>query len=416
VQADTSLTREGRWIALAVFVGMTVDGMDLQMLSVALSSLSKDLNLSPVTAGALGTYTLTGMGIGGVLAGRMSDRLGRMRIIRWAILTFSLCTGVIGFAQAYWQIALLRFMSGFGIAAMYSLGTLAVAEYVPSKVRTTVLGTVQAGWSAGYVVAGLLASYVLPNYGWRPLFMCAIVPGLLTLLLLRGIPDPPSFTAARPSTGEAGAGGFSGMWSDPLSRRNFILWTLASIALQFGYYGANTWLPSYLVRELGVNLQRMGWYVAATYTMMCIGKVITGYAADIFGRKAMWVAAGLLTAVYIPLFIFYATPATIAYLLLVFGFLYGAPYAVNGTYMSESFPVAVRGTAVGASYNIGRIGSTLSPLLIGIAATQYSIGLGLALLGFSYLVCALIPGFFIRERQFDPSAVAVESRYLEKSA
>jgi MFS transporter, AAHS family, cis,cis-muconate transporter len=414
--AEDSLTATGRWIAVAVFVGMVVDGMDLQMLSLALSSLTKELQLSPVGAGALGTYTLAGMGVGGVLAGRWSDRVGRMRVIRWAVLTFTICTGVIGFAQTYWQIAVMRFLSGFGIAALYSLGTLVVAEYVPTRMRTTVLGTVQAGWSAGYVAAALLSSYVLPNFGWRPLFWCAIVPGLVTFLMLRGLPDPPSWTSARPAAEQRGVGGFSGLWSDPVTRRNFVLWTLASIALQFGYYGANTWLPSYLVKDLGVNLQSMGWYVAATYAMMCVGKIITGYAADVFGRKALWVTAGLLTAVYLPLFVFYGTASTIAPLLLVFGFLYGAPYAVNGTYMSESFPSTVRGTAVGAAYNLGRVGATLSPLLIGFAATQYSIGLGLGLLGVSYLVCALIPGLFIAERQFDPNAVREAPTALARPA
>jgi AAHS family cis,cis-muconate transporter-like MFS transporter len=402
--ADEGLSPTGRWIAAAVFVAMVVDGMDLQMLSLALSSISREMHLSAVSAGALGTYTLIGMGIGGVLAGRLSDRVGRMRVIRWAVLTFTVCTFLIGFLQSYWQIAAMRFASGFGIAALYSLGNLVVSEYVPTRIRTTVLGTVQAGWSAGYVVAALIASYVLPTYGWRPLFLCAIVPGLVALVMLRGVPDPPSFTSARPAT-QSAATGFTGLLTDPLTRRNFLLWTLTSIALQFGYYGANTWLPSYLVKDLGVNLQSMGWYIAGTYTMMCVGKIITGYAADMFGRKVMWVTTGLLTAVYLPLFIFYATPSTIAYLLLVFGFLYGAPYAVNGTYMSESFPGVVRGTAVGAAYNIGRIGSTISPLMIGFAATQYSIGFGLALLGVSYLVCALLPGLFIAERQFDPNAV-----------
>jgi AAHS family cis,cis-muconate transporter-like MFS transporter len=401
--ADDRLTATGRWIAAAVFVAMVVDGMDLQMLSLALSSIAKELHLSPISAGALGTYTLAGMGVGGVLAGRLSDRVGRLRVIRWAVVIFTICTGVIGFVQAYWQIAVMRFISGFGIAAVYSLGSLVAAEYVPTRIRTTVLGTVQAGWSAGYVAAALLSSYVLPTYGWRPLFWCAIVPGLLTLILLRGLPDPPSWTASRRAT-VSGALGFSGVWSNPLTRRNVVLWTCTSTALQFGYYGANTWLPSYLVRDLGVNLQSMGWYVAGTYTMMCAGKVITGYAADIFGRKALWVASGLLTAVYLPLFVFYGTPSTIAYLLLVFGFLYGAPYAVNGTYMAESFPAAIRGTAVGSAYNIGRIGATLSPLLIGYVATRYSIGLGLGLLGVSYLACAMLPGLFIAERQFDPKA------------
>lgn len=403
---DDSLSPAGKRVALAVFVALVVDGMDLQMLSLALPSVSKELQLSSVSAGALGTYTLAGMGIGGVLAGRLADRVGRVRVTWWAVLVFTVCTGVIGFSRTYWEIAALRFVSGFGIAAVYSIGTLLAAEYVPTRIRTTVLGIIQAGWSAGYVVAALLSSYILPRFGWRPLFFCAIVPGIVTLLMLRGQTDPPSWSAAtRSPSGPAAGAGFAGLWRDRAVRRTFVLWTLTSIALQFGYYGANTWLPSYLVKDLGVNLQSMGWYVAATYTMMCVGKVVTGYAADMFGRRAVWVGAGVLTAVYVPLFVFYATPANIAYLLLVFGLLYGAPYAVNATYMSESFPASVRGTAVGAAYNLGRIGATLSPLLIGLAASRYSIGLGLSLLGISYAVCALLPGLFIREKMFDPNAV-----------
>src|SRR6476619_5460355 len=115
-QEDT-LTASGRWIAAAVFVAMVVDGMDLQMLSLALSSITKELHLSTVGAGALGTYTLAGMGIGGVLSGRLSDRVGRLRVIRGAVVVFTICTGIIGFVQDYWQIAVMRFISGFGIAA-----------------------------------------------------------------------------------------------------------------------------------------------------------------------------------------------------------------------------------------------------------------------------------------------------------
>jgi MFS transporter, AAHS family, cis,cis-muconate transporter len=76
--------------------------------------------------------------------------------------------------------------------------------------------------------------------------------------------------------------------------------------------------------------------------------------------------------------------------------------------MSESFPSSVRGTALGSIYSLGRTGAAISPLLIGLAATRYSIGFGLALLGVSYAVCALIPGFFVREHLYNPSAI--ESR------
>jgi AAHS family cis,cis-muconate transporter-like MFS transporter len=399
--------RQRNAIVAGVFVALVIDGMDLQMLALALPSISKELQLSSVSAGALSTYTLLGMGIGGVLAGWLADRIGRVRVVWWAVLTFSTFTGVIALCQTYWQIALMRFVSGFGIGALYSIGTLLAAEFVPTRVRTTVLGTLQAGWSVGYVIAALLSAYLLPRVGWRTLFACAIVPGLATLALLWNAPDPPSWAANRrgPTGGAAGISPFRALWADPPRRRTFLQWSVAAIALQFGYYGANSWLPSYLVKDLGVNVQSMGWYVAGTYTMMIIGKIITGYLADVVGRRVMWVVSGLLTAVYLPILVYAATPANVAYLLLVFGFLYGAPYAINATYLSESFPAGVRATAVATSYNVGRVGSTLSPLLIGMAATNYSIGLGIALLGISYAVCALVPGVFIEEKMFDPQAV-----------
>jgi AAHS family cis,cis-muconate transporter-like MFS transporter len=401
------LNRTTKVIVFGVFVAMVVDGMDLQMLSIALPSLSKELHLSSVGAGALGTYTLAGMGIGGILAGWLSDRIGRVRVVWWSVLTFSICTTIIGFSDAYWQVAVMRFISGFGIAGLYSIGTLLGCEYVPTRIRTTVLGVLQAGWSVGYVLAALCSTYLLPRFGWRPLFLCAAAPGAVALVILRGMPDPPSWSAVNHAARQTHdrVGGFRRLWSTAAVRRTFVLWTLTAIALQFGYYGANTWLPSYLVKDLGVDLRSMSWYVAATYTMMIVGKIVTGYLADIFGRRLMWVASGMLTAAYLPIFIFKATPDNVGYLLLGFGLLYGAPYAVNVTYLSESFPANVRGTAVGAAYNLGRIGATMSPLLIGLAASRYSIGMGLGLLGIAYAVCALIPGAFIRERMFDPNAV-----------
>jgi AAHS family cis,cis-muconate transporter-like MFS transporter len=293
---------------------------------------------------------------------------------------------------------------------VYSIGTLLAAEYVPTAIRTTVLGILQAGWSVGYVIAALLSAYVIPTYGWRALFFCAIVPGIVSLLMLRGVQDPPSWRAARAALarGLASRGRFAAIVGNAETRRMFLLWSATAIALQFAYYGANTWLPSYVQKDLGINLANTGWYVAGTYAMMVLGKALTGYLADIVGRKTMWVASGVAAAIYLPILISYATPANVPYLLLVFGLLYGAPYAVNATYMSESFPTSVRGTAVAASYNVGRIGSTISPRLIGWVATSYSIGFGIGLLAVADAVCAIIPGLFIKERLYDPKAISAE--------
>jgi AAHS family cis,cis-muconate transporter-like MFS transporter len=164
-------------------------------------------------------------------------------------------------------------------------------------------------------------------------------------------------------------------------------------------------LPSYLAKDLGVNVQNTGWYIAGTYTIMVFGKVIAGYLGDVLGRRMIWTISGLLTALYLPIVIYFATPANVVYLLLLFGFLYGSPMAINTTYLSESFPGDIRGRAVVTSYALGRVGSTLSPVLIGLAASRWSIGSGIGLLGISYALCAAIPGLFIREKMFDPQTI-----------
>ena len=100
------------------------------------------------------------------------------------------------------------------------------------------------------------------------------------------------------------------------------------------------------------------------------------------------------------------TPGNIVVLLTAFGFLYGMPYGVNATYMTESFATGVRGTAVGGAYNIGRIGAAIAPALLGLIATRYSIGLGLIVMGGAYLLTGIIPALFIREKMYDPAGVA----------
>jgi AAHS family cis,cis-muconate transporter-like MFS transporter len=105
-------------------------------------------------------------------------------------------------------------------------------------------------------------------------------------------------------------------------------------------------------------------------------------------------------ALFLPVIIFWHTRENIAYLMLVFGFLYGVPLGTIGTFMSESFATAVRGTAVGGSYNIGRFCSGAAPILIGYIATQFSIGIGFLMVGGVFFLSG-VTAFFIPDRLYD---------------
>lgn len=146
-------------------------------------------------------------------------------------------------------------------------------------------------------------------------------------------------------------------------------------------------------------------YLVGAYTAMIFGKALAGWLGDIFGRRIVYAIGGLATAIFLPIVYLYHTPGNIIILLTILGFLYGAPYAINSTYMSESFPTHIRGTAVGGAYNIGRIGAAIAPFTIGLIAESQSIGFGLATLGIAYAFCGLIPALFIREKMYDPYEV-----------
>lgn len=404
------MNRDRVWIVVLAsgFLGLMVDGMDLMFLSYSLPSLMREFQIDKVQAGSLASYTLLGMAIGGFLGGWAADRFGRVRVVVWTIALFSVATAALAFTQSYGQFAALRFVSALGLGAEYVVSNTLMGEYVPTERRTTVLGTLQAGWSVGYIVAASLAGAIIPAFGWRPLFTIALVPVLLALLIRRVVPEPPSWQSSTSTTASvARRGQWQAVFATPSRRRLFLLWTLTSCFLQFGYYGVNNWLPTYLVSELKFDFTKMTGYLISTYVAMVAGKIIAGYLADRFGRRWIYVFGGLVTALFLPIIVSLHTPANIVVLLTLFGFLYGVPYGVNATYMTESFETPIRATAVGGAYNIGRAGAAIAPALIGLIATNYSIGLGLMVMAGAYLLTGIVPALFIPEKMYDPRGTSV---------
>jgi AAHS family cis,cis-muconate transporter-like MFS transporter len=401
-----SNSRDRLWVIVFIscFLGLMVDGMDLMFLSMSLPKLMEDFQLTKVQAGSLGTYTLIGMAVGGFIAGWFADRFGRVRTVVWSILLFSIGTGALAFVQSYWQFAFIRFFSALGLGAEYIVCNTLMAEYVPTRRRTTILGTIQAGWSAGYVLATFLAGLIIPSYGWRFLFLVSLIPVALAVYMRTVIPEPTGWkeVAQAQNATEKRKVEWGLIIADRQALKIFLLWAATCTFLQFGYYGVNNWLPTYLVNELHFNFTKMTGYLVGTWTAMILGKVVTGWLADIFGRRWLYVAGGLLTAVTLPIIVIYHTPSTIIPMLILFGFFYGMPYAVNATYMTESFDTRIRGTAMGGAYNIGRVGATMAPLVIGIIATHSSIGVGLMVMGGSYLLMGILPALFIPEKMYDP--------------
>ncbi|WP_037585228.1 MFS transporter [Stenoxybacter acetivorans] len=404
------------WIAVFIFgfLVLMMDGADLMFLSYSLTSLKKEFGLDSSQVGSLGTITLVGMAIGGIYGGWAADRFGRVKTVVWCTIIFSVGTAVLGATQSYWQFAIFRFIAALGLGAAYVTCNTLMAEYVPTKYRTTVLGTLQAGWSVGYLVATLLARAIIPVYGWRWLFYIALIPVVLAFAMQWIVPEPQAWIAANAKRLQQKAAGLANqvvektenayktIFSNPAVRTMFILWCLTAGFLQFGYYGIATWLPTYLEQETGMAFKTMTEYMVGYYIAMILGKIIAGWVADRIGRRAVYAFGAIGAAVCIPLIVLYSTPANIIYLMIAFGFVYGIPYGVNATYMTESFETRIRGTAVGGAYNVGRVMAAAAPFVIGFLADKGMIGVGFFVMGGAYFLCGLIPALFIKDKLFDP--------------
>jgi len=396
---------QGSWLLVFVlaYLALIADGADVMMYGLTLTRIKDEFGLSNVESGALGSLTLCGMAIGGIIGGWASDRLGRVRVVVWALALFSLGAGMLGLTHNFLEFAVVRFVSSLGIGSMVLVTTL-VAEYVPMERRSLILGALQTGISAGYIVVIALSNWILPHYGWRTLYYVSALPVLLALAIKFFVPEPASWLASRTAarTNETGLARnrYYLIFSNRQSRMLFILWTLASVFALSGFYGLNNWLPTYLEKELHMKFSSMAGYMIGTYVVAFAGKIIAGWLGDRWSRRGVYVLGCMGAAIFLPVIIFLHTRENIIYLMFVFGFMYGVPLGTIGTFMSESFTTPIRGTAVGGSYNLGRFCSGAAPIVIGYLATQFSIGIGFLVVGAVFFLSG-VTALFIPDRLHD---------------
>ena len=419
VAGDGSGNKKWKLAFFLCFLALVVDGADVMMLSLSLSKITSDFNLTSVQAGMLGTVTILGMGLGGIFGGWASDKFGRVKAIAASVMLFSILTGLLSFTTSFYEFAALRFLSGLGLGTVYIVCAGLIAEYVPTKHRTTTIAALQTGWTFGYILASLMAGAIIPEHGWRMLFLLSSSAIILSILIYFFVPESESWKQeqavmkAMPSTAPKKASSFKLLFQDKAVVKVLLLWMLASGLLHIGYNGVNHWMPHYIEHEMGLNFKSMTYYMVGSYTAMILGKLFAGVLADKIGRRFSFVTGSVLTAICLFLIISFHTPDNIMYFLVAFGFLYGMPFCVYSTYMSESFATNIRGTALGTAHNGGRIGSAIAPVLVGMVASGANMGAGFIVLASAYLVC-MVPLFFVREKMFDPQGNSETS--LKESA
>ncbi|MFJ3232951.1 MFS transporter [Streptomyces sp. NPDC086787] len=393
-----ALGPDGRRAFTGAFGGYALDSYDYFTLPLSMVALAAYFGLDSGQTGLFTTVTLVVSAIGGAVAGVLADRVGRVRALMITVITYAVFTVACGFAPNFETLLVFRALQGLGFGGEWAVGAILVAEYASARHRGRTLGAVQSSWAVGWALAVVVYTLVFSVAGddlaWRVMFWTGALPALLVVWLRRRVHDAPEATAVREQSTERGS--FRAIFrpgtvDSPGLLRTTVLACLLSTGVQGGYYTLATWVPTYLKSERGLSVVGTGGYLTFLISGAFLGYLTGGALTDRLGRRRnIWLFA-LLSAVCV--LVYARIPDGANTLLLVLGFPLGfcmsAIFSGFGSYLSELYPTAVRGTGQGFTYNTGRAVGAVFPTLVGFLADSWGVGGALVFGAVGYGIAAL---------------------------
>jgi len=386
---------EQRWLALwAAMLGYMLDALDVLLYVFAVQTLREQFHWSAATAGLVSSATLVFSSVGGIAAGVLADRIGRTRTLIYTILLYSLASGGSATSVGLASLLAWRAVVGLGLGGAWSAGAVLVAESWPPQHRAKAIGLMQSGWAIGYMLAAAITALILPRYGWRVLFLAGILPALLTVWIQRKVKEPEIWSKKTKLIP------IMSLFRPPLARRTLLATALATSVL-IAYWGLATWLPGFLSAPrsqggAGLNIFRTSAFIFTMQFGAFLGYVSFGWLADRFGRRPAFFGYVFAAAVLTPIYGMtprWAGDSAETWLLALgpfIGFCGTGFFALFGAMLAELYPTAIRGTAQGFVYNVGRATSALAPFVVGAIADRKGIGPALALNSAFFLIGSVL--------------------------
>jgi MFS family permease len=386
----------------ACFMGWALDAMDVQLFAFVIPTLLVVWGMTKGEAGIIGTSALIASALGGIIAGLLADRIGRVKVLKLAILWFSLFTGLSAFTDSFHTLLLTRSLQGLGFGGEWAAGAILIGEVVDKRIRGRAVGSVQAGWPVGYAAAALaywIAFTLLPDHtAWRVLFLIGLLPGFLVLWMRRNIHESAAFEAAAEYRKKTSLWtNFALIFSPKVLPMTLMASLMAAGALG-GNYTILTWLVTYLRETQGLTISMTTLYLAVNILGSFCGYIGMAYLSDYLGRRKTFTlsAAGAIVTVLV-----YTQLHLPMWGLLLLGFPLGlfqsGIVSGMGACFTELFPAQIRGTAGGFSYNFGRGMGALVPAGVGLTSASFGLAASIGVWAACSYVLVFIVAIFLPE-------------------
>jgi putative MFS transporter len=369
-------------------LGWMFDAMDVLLIGFLVTPITKEFALAPAQVGLVASAGFVGMFLGAAISGRLADRYGRRLIFQVTLVIFSVGAVLSALAPTFELLLAARIVAGLGLGGELPVVATLVSEFSPRAQRGRMIVLLESFWAYGTILAGLVALFVLPQFGWRGAFVVAALPALYVAYLRSALPESPRYLAERGRSAEADAvvrrveraGGaalltlgaavaparsgrtsIAELWKPAYARRTAMLWILW-FGIVFTYYGIFLYVPSLLAAR-GLSEVRSNEFFFFSTLAQVPGYFSAAWLVERWGRKPTLVAYLIGTAAAALLFGTSET-GTIAFIALaLLSFFNLGAWGVVYTYSPELYPTAVRATGAGVAAAVGRLGGIIGPFL-----------------------------------------------------
>jgi len=384
------------WLIAA---GMFFDGYDLYVAGPVLGAALKT-GFSTLDGNSwFISLTFIGMTLGSLMAGFLGDRYGRRFTYQFNLMIFGLASLAAAFAPNIETLNALRFIMGVGLGAEIVVGYGTMTEFVPPQVRGKWMAFMAFVVVSGLPVTALLGRAIVPQYGWRPMFVIAGIGALIVWYLRKNLPESPRWLEANGRIDEAealmltierevarGAAlpppalvapvpplSLASLLSSSLLPR-MVVGSVVLITINALIFGFVNWLPTFFVQQ-GLSITQSLTYTLVIVSGSLIGCAIGAFCADRVGRRASIIGGSLWTIVFGAIYPFVKEPTVVLAIgfLLIVG-IYVLTSILYGVYTSELFPTEVRLRANGICNMFGRGATIVTPLIVVALFKAYGVG------------------------------------------
>lgn len=343
-------TKQQRSVALASYLGWTLDAFDFFLMVFVLKDIAKAFGAEITSVTVAITLTLALRPVGALIFGRLADRFGRRPVLMANIVLFSLLDLASGFATSLTMLLVMRSLFGVAMGGEWGVGSALTMESIPPKSRGIMSGILQAGYPSGYLLASIVFGLLHDSIGWRGMFMIGVLPALLVLFIRRNVPESPAWERGR------SAGARPSIFS-VLARE----WKLAvymivlMTAFNFFSHGTQDMYPTFLLVQHKFSTHTVS-AIAITYNIgAIIGGIVFGSLSEKIGRRKAIAIAALIALPVLPLWAFASGSIALAIGAFLMQISVQGAWGVIPAHLNEMSPPEVRATFPGLVYQLGNL-------------------------------------------------------------